>query len=224
MLALSLDALAARLTGADPAVALAEPERWAYALREAVALARPDMLVLGWDGGFETGALATVVGGAADPVDAIYDADRPLCEQPQGAALVTLVGTLRQLFGGRPRLALAVRGPAALADGLGAPADDELADLCADQLVDLLLACAAVGIDTVVLRGEDQRADGPVVRALDHARVALVRPGMVELLPAASWSTIGASELAAARAAPHLVLSDGPVPGNLELERLAPAR
>lgn len=185
------------------------------------------MLVVGWDGGFETGALASVVDGADDVVDALYDAGG-LREQPAAGALVTLVQTLHGLFPGGPAVAVAVHGPVELAASLGVGDDDEAADPCADLLVDLLRACAEAGATTVVLRGVHDRADGPILRALDHARVALVRPLAVRRLDATFWAdpedAVVAAGLATARAQDGLVLSDGPVPGDVALERFqAPA-
>ena len=243
-LALSLDAVAGRLARLDPAVAHEDPGRWAYALREAVALARPDVLVVGWDAGFELAALreaadpgGTSAGGVAD---ALYDADRPLRARAAAGALVSQLTTLSGLFpGDRPALWVAVAGPASLAGALGARADevDEVADLCADQLVDLLGACAEAGAAAVVLRepapaaGVDVvAARAPIVRALEHQRVALVTlppedDDDVALAPASAWladDDTFAAALSGWRttvAGGGLVLGDGPVPAQVALER-----
>lgn len=242
-LALSLDAVAGRLARLDPAVAHEDPARWAYALREAVALARPGVLLVGWDAGFELEALREAVGpdAAADGIaDALYDADGPLRARAAASALVTQLATLKGLFpAGEPALWVAVLGPASLAGALGAGGDEaaEVADLCADQLVDLLGACAEAGASTVVLRepapvsGVDvAAARAPIMRALEHQRVALLTlplegDGEVTLAPADAWladdDAFAASHAAwrTAVAGGGLVLCEGPVPQDIALER-----
>lgn len=244
-LALSLDEVATRLTGLEPAVALEDPARWAYALREPLALARADVLVVGWDAGMELRALREAAGvaddegSAPDPeavVDGLYGATGPLREQPSGAALVALVETLRAMLPGGPDLWVALLGPASLAGALGGGADGaELADLCADQLVDLVRACAEAGARTAILRepapatGVDgERVRAPLVRAAEHQGVALLPlPGApaVELVPPATWLldreafSAEMSRLRRLADTGTVVLGDGPVPGTLELER-----
>lgn len=239
-LALSLDEIAARVGGAAPSTARSDPERWAYALREAVALARPDALVVGWDAGHELHGLREAAGVAEDDaasvVDGLYDAATQVRDQPSGAALVTLVSTLVALFPSGPQPWPALVGPATLAGLLGDGGDhDELADLCADQLADLLRACAEAGAPAVVLRepapaaGVDPAAArGPLLRAAEHHGIALhVVPGApgVEFVAAGLWLEDAAAfapafaRLRALAASGTVVLGDGPVPGAVALER-----
>jgi len=239
-LALALDAVAARLAAVEETVVLEDPTRWAYALREAVVLARPDVLVVGWDGQFELGALRAIVADAppGGVADALADADGRLRDRLTAAALVSVIATLRGLFSAGPQVTVAVLGPATLAGALCGEGDDadEVADLCADQLVDLLGACVEAGATAVVLRdhappaGVDAHAARrPVARALAHQQVELFvvpdEDGVVELVPPATW-LLGAEsfgpEIARLRglaAAGRLVLGDGPLPAGLDLER-----
>lgn len=238
-LALSLDEVAVRVAGVPSTLARTDPERWAYALREAVALVRPDALVVGWDAGHELHGLREAAGvaeGSGATVDALYDATAPVGEQPSGAALVTVLSTLRALFPAGPRPWPALLGPATLAGILGGGDDDaELADLCADQLADLLRACAEAGAPAVVLREPEPAAgidpgavQGPLARAADHLGIAIhAVPGApgVELVPPDLWTADDArfaAELPRLRDLARsgtVVLGAGPVPGAVALER-----
>lgn len=245
-LALALDELAARLTGTEPDGAA--PEAWAYALREAVALARPDVLICGWGGAAQTAALAAIADGAEDVVDALYDAP-PLAEAPPVAHALEVVRTLAALYPGAPRLAAVVRGPCSAAAALGA--DQEAAEVAADLLAALAGAYGEAGAELVLvvedLAPADERAHSPVVRALEHQRLDAVLLAPAGGGPAGHarcgepWSLGGAAPdvavvdpalwiagddaFAAGRAAiagtPGLVVVAGQLPGDLALERLA---
>lgn len=241
-IALDLDDVATRLTGVEATRALSDPAAWAYALRDAVALARPDVLIVGWGAGFELAALRDVVEGAdaGSVTDALYDAPGPLRARPPAQALSTLVATLAGLFPGGPSVALAVLGPSTIAGTLAGPQDDgaELADLCADQLVDLLSACVEAGARSVLLREphpipevDATAARSPIERVLAHQQVDLVvlanelEAQSVELMAPGVWLSEDetfAREMSSVRAfaaAGTLVVGDGPVPGAVDLTR-----
>lgn len=261
-LALVLDELAARLSGDDPSVAREDPTRWAYAIREAVALAKPDTIVVGWGGEAETAALRSVADGATgdDLVDALYDAP-PLREVEPASTLPALVGTLRDLFPGGPSIAVALRGPSSVAAALAADGDDvdEIADTAADALADLAGAVAEAGaaallvVEDLVAPSAD--AHKPLVRVLSHHSldgvlvataagdadlsavgyprvatawapsdadapdVALVDPALWEDPDEAGFAAAD-DALRAAASSGALVLTGGPLPGSLALERL----
>jgi hypothetical protein len=181
--------LAGRLSGRPPATARSEPMAWAYALRDAAALARPDVLVSHWDPALEADALAEAVGeGEGDWVDRLLAAPDLACTPPASAA-VELVATLAGLFRSGPEVAATVTGPASVAavlapvllDGDAAAGDPaELADMCADKLAGLIEAFVGAGATLVFvveheidfLEPQDAvLAHAPLVRSLAHQRV-----------------------------------------------------
>jgi hypothetical protein len=184
-----LQEVAGRLAGRPAGDARREPMQWAYALRDAVGLAHPDMLVSHWDPALESDALAAAIGdGDGDWVDRLIAAPA-LGETAPGRSALELVRTLAGLFPAGPPLAVTVTGPASTAAALApallgrdAAAGEriELADLCADALAGLLSAYAQAGADVILVIEQDgsfiaasEIADlhSPLVRALAHHRI-----------------------------------------------------
>lgn len=265
--------LAGRLSGRPAQDARTQPMHWAYALRDAVGLAHPDLLVSHWDPALEADALrAGAAEGEGDWVDRLLNAAR-LADVPPTKQAVELVKTLTGLFRTGPPVAAALTGPvtvaAALAPDLldaGAGEDDriELADLCADALAGLIGAYGEAGAGMVVVvehepafleAGDACAAQSPLVRALGHYRVTgiivpaagadldragypgaamrwdgqgpppavgLVAPDVWALAPeefAGRWRAL----VAEAAGSDALLLSDGPLPGDMPLENLQTA-
>jgi hypothetical protein len=198
-----LDELAGRLAGRPVADARTEPMQWAYALRDAVGLAHPDVLITHWDRALEADALSGALAGAdgdGDWVDRMLAAPA-LAELAPTSAAVELVSTLSGLFHASPRVAAAITGPvttaAAVAPALlldDAPPDDrlELADLCADAIAGLVGAYGEAGASLIVVAEHDadflpaseaSDAQSPLVRALAHQRIEgiLLPPPGVDL-------------------------------------------
>jgi hypothetical protein len=186
-----LHELAGRLAGRPVADARTEPMQWAYALRDAVGLAHPDVLISHWDPDLEADAMSnalTAADGDGDWVDRLLAAP-PLAQTAPASAGVELVATLAGLFRSGPEVAAAVTGPVTTAAALApelllddAGPDDriELADLCADALAGLIGAYGEAGASRVVVIEHDadflDAADlvgvqSPLVRALAHQRV-----------------------------------------------------
>jgi hypothetical protein len=174
---------------------------WAYAVRDAVALAHPDVLLSHWDLQLEADALrAGAAGGEGDWVDCLLNAPR-LADASPTKEKVELVRTLAGLFRTGPPVAAVVTGPATVAAGLAdellgedAGEDDrlELTDLAADALAGLIGAYAEAGackivvverVDGFVDQGDVAAAQAPLVRALGHHRVPgiILAPAGVEL-------------------------------------------
>jgi hypothetical protein len=180
-----------RLGGVSPVQARTEPTRWAYALREAVALAGPDVLVSHWDPKLEADALRAGIGPGDDWVDQMLAAPA-LAQAPPTIAAVELVGLLAGLYRSGLPIAAAVSGPvtvaAALAQGLlgASPAAGdrvELAELCADALAALIAAYGDAGASIVLvvehhtslLAGADAAGvHSPLLRAIAHQRLSAV--------------------------------------------------
>lgn len=223
----------------------ADPVAWAYVLRDAVALAEPDLVLSHWDPALEADALAAGLAGDGSWVDRVLDGVPPAGSAPTGAA-VELVRTLAGLPGYGGRVAVGVTPPAVVAAALGgalsaygfdagAPADrEELTDLVADALGALITAYAQAGASVAVLAGpvDDARALLPLERAAGHARMTLVVPGTAgtAVLPPGAWGledegAFGAAVrvAAAAAGAGGLLLGDGPVPAGVAPARLRAA-
>ncbi len=224
-LALALQDVAAVRSGQDGAAARSEPVAWAYALRDAIALAEPELIVAHHDPALEADALLTLIAaGDGDWVDRLLDAG-PLAEGAPAASVVALVRTLAALPGFGGRVVATVTAPAVVADrlapalavhGYGGDGDrDELTDLIADALAGLVGAYAAAGAALGIVGGAE--GAGPLQRAAAIAQLPLATVGDgVDLLPAAAWSgeedALRTALSAAATA--DILLSDGPVPGD----------
>jgi hypothetical protein len=183
--------LAGRLSG-RPSDARTQPMQWAYALRDACALAHPDVLVSHWDPALEADALRSAAARDGDWVDRLLNAPR-LADAAPTKETCELVKTLAGLFRSGPAVAVSVTGPAtvaaALADELlgDDPSEDdriELADLCADALAGLIGMYGEAGAAKIIVvehavdfldAGDVAAAQSPLVRALGHHRV----PGVV---------------------------------------------
>jgi hypothetical protein len=204
--------LAARLSGRPAQDARTQPMNWAYALRDAVGLAHPDVLVSHWDGALEADALrAGATQGGGDWVDRLLNAPR-LADAAPTKETVELVKTLVGLFRTGPAIAASVTGPATVASALADellgddPSEDdrvELADLCADALAGLIDVYGEAGAAKIVViehaagfldAGDVCAAQSPLVRALGHHRV----PGVVVAAEGLDLSAAG-YEAAAAR-------------------------
>jgi hypothetical protein len=172
-----LQEVAGRLAERPVADLRTDPVGWAYALRDAIAIAKPDLVVSHLDPELEAAALPR---GEGDPVDALLDVE-DLASLPPVAAAVELVRTLAGLPGYGERVAATVTAPADVAarlgGDLGAEDIEELADVVADLLAGLVEAYAAAGAATIVIvawsdPGRD--ANGPLLRAAAHSRVETV--------------------------------------------------
>jgi hypothetical protein len=237
-----LDDVAGRLAGRPPGSRREDPVGWAYALRDAVAVADPDVVVSHLDPTVERDALAPLLAGGEDPVDAVLDAP-PLGGLGPALAAVELV---RTLTGALPRpVAATLTGPATLAAALAADAGDpeELAEVCGDALAGYAALLAEAGATTIVVvetAGGFAGAHAPIVRALalhaveavlwtadpageDAGYPALAR-GWSGEAPAPPVAVVGADPSCwpgpdAARDV-DLLLTDGPVPADADLDAL----
>ncbi len=239
ILAPVLQDVAAGLTGADPALRRDDPVRWAYALRDALALVRPDWVVTHHDLDLEAGDVLAQAG----DVDAVFDAD-PSAGPALGAGL-ELTQTLAALYPGGI-VAASVTGPATLAGRLapslqGTDGDDglsELMDACGDLLSEVAALHAARGAARIVVWEPEPagtpeliaRAHKPLVRrlallqtpaalagaAIGEGYVASEGAGLA-LVPAAETGDLGSWRSAAGAAGPGgVVLSDGPLPADCD--------
>jgi hypothetical protein len=193
-----LQEVAARLSGSVRTEALP----WAYALRDAVGLARPDVVVSHWDATLEAEALTGVLADG-DLIDRLLSAPR-LAEIAPTRGTIELVRILTGLYGTEPEVAATVTGPASVAARLAAScpnealaAEDrvELADVCADALAGLVADYGHAGATRVVVvehdaeflaAGDAAEVQAPLVRALAHQRLAgvLVAPEGLDLAAA----------------------------------------
>lgn len=233
-----LDQVAARIAGV-PVGARTDPVRWAYHLRDAIALARPDWVVTHHDPEAEADAVRAAGG---DPLG------RPLAGTAAVGPLLELTRALAGLF---PRTAVAasLTGPVALARALdGGDPDPDLVTDCGDALAGLaavlveagatrllvwesdapgagftgalapLLRRAATLGTPVLLRGGPVPATTGVLRARPDGSgdALLVDPGVFTPGAAAAGFDRAWSSWRAAAAA-QLVLTDGPVPHDCDL-------
>jgi hypothetical protein len=198
-----LHELAGRLSGRPCDDARTQPTDWAYALRDAVEIAHPDVLISHWDPSLEADALRVALrDGEGDWVDRLLDA-QPLAYTPPTEQAVLLVGTLARLFPAGPQVAAVLTGPVTVAAALAAECLDggleaganermELADLCADALAGLLGAYADAGASLIVVAephagfvspAAAAEAQLPLARALAHRGLGsvLVAPPGVDL-------------------------------------------
>ena len=126
--------------------------KWAYALRDAVELVRPDWIVTHHDPELEARALSN----AGIAVGDVYDAE--LAELRTPAAVLTAAATLAAIYPGR-EVAASTTGPATLAAriaasaGLGAGSDEalDLLDGCADAIAAYAAALADAGATRIVV-------------------------------------------------------------------------
>ena len=251
LLAPVLQEVAARVAGQEPGPRLDAPGRWAYALRDAVALARPDWIVTHHDLGLEAEAIASL----EVELDDLLDAD--LAGSAQGAAALELTATLAALY---PRgvVAASLTGPATTVARLAEtqPVEDPAAVTldCGDALAALAAAHVERGAQKIVVWEPDAAAAEPATLAEAHEpilrRLALLavdaliagpdavhRAGYARSASAASGQGAalvppdafsGRTELADALAAATriagedgVLLSDGPVPGDCDLAALS---
>lgn len=126
-----LQEIAARISGSSPESMLSSPAKWAYAVRDACELARPDWIVSHFDPRLESTALRDAAGDLEEAEDVA------LAGLPGPEAVATLVATLAELHPAGT-VAASLTGPATIA-----------ADLCerfavadAERRLDLLDACA----------------------------------------------------------------------------------
>ena len=118
----------------------AEPVRWAYGLRAAVDLARPDWIVSHHDLGLEARALRAP---GVDIEDAV------LAELALTEGVLDVAQTLAALYPGR-EVAASVTGPATLAARLeGDPLD--LLDACADAVAAFAATVADAGATRILV-------------------------------------------------------------------------
>ncbi|MGV0848871.1 hypothetical protein [Mycolicibacterium phlei] len=245
-----LDEVAGRIAGTEPCWRT-DPARWAYCLREAVGVVRPDWLITHHDCAAEADAVTAAVTDAAAVVD-VELADTGIL-----AAALELTSVLTELYP-RQSVVASVTGPGmlslAVAQRLSTPSK-QLPDLVAD-IGDLLGALVggyvAAGAARVVVwesaAGEslddlvDDVADahGPMMRRLDTMGVPAVLCGGDGLtgLGYATHVVAGQGLVPAARFGaepfPTLwqdltrnyggpIVTDGPIPGDCDLSLLAPA-
>lgn len=181
VLAPVLQEVAARVGGQEPEQRLQAPDRWAYALRDAVALARPDWVVTHHDTGLEAAAIASL----EIDLDEVIDAD--LAVSPQGAAALELTATLAALYP-NGTVAASVTGPVTLARlaTRGTGHADDLAAValdCGDALAVLAAAHVLRGARRIVVWEPEAAALEPGALAEAHEpilrRLALLETGSV---------------------------------------------
>lgn len=167
-----LQEVAARVNPTPPEERLRQPARWAYALRDAIALARPDWIVTHHD--LQLEALA-----AAEQVDTVEDAsDADLVASTLGAAALELTETLRGLYPSEI-IAASVTGPATMAAQLASTLGETDADLetaaldCGDVVAALAAAHVERGATRVIVWEPD--AGGLESDALAQAHEPLLR-------------------------------------------------
>lgn len=241
-----LDQVAARISGTEPCWRT-EPTRWAYCLREAVGLVRPDWVITHFDPQAEADAVSASVAASSGVIDV------DLARTPTLAAALELTTVLAGLFPAQP-VAASVTGPGALSRILAqhfSTRPGDISDLIADVgdllgvLVGSYVAAGAARIlvwescDTD-LSDEVADAHGPMRRRLDTMGVPAVLCGAERLdeLGYAHHVVKGRGLVAAAdfgtapfdRLWPTLIdgyqgpiVSDGPIPSDVDLRVLAAA-
>jgi hypothetical protein len=173
-LALVLQDVAARVSSTPTEDRVRQPARWAYALRDAVTIARPDWIVTHHGVELEAAAAAEQIG----TVDDLLDLDLPATTL--GRAALELTETLAGLYPSAV-VAASVTGPATMAARLASVLSESDADLdtaaidCGDVVAALAAAHAERGAGRVIVWephggavAEDQliRAHQPVLRRL----------------------------------------------------------
>lgn len=172
VLAPVLQDVAARVGGREPEQRLSAPDRWAYALRDAAALARPDWLVTHFDLDLEAAAVVSL---GLEPGDLL---DAQIGQSEGGAAALELTATLAALYP-QDVVAASLTGPvttvARLAALRGEPVDD-LADAaldCGDALAAYAAEHVARGARRIVVW--EPEADALDADALAEAHAAILR-------------------------------------------------
>jgi len=162
-----LQEVAARVNATPPEERLRRPGRWAYALRDAVALARPDWIVTHHD--LQLEALA-----AAEEVDSVENApDADLAASALGGAALELTETLRGLYPSGI-IAASVTGPVTMAARLAARLAESDIDLeaaaldCGDAVAALVAAHAERGASRVIVWEPDAGRLEPGALAQAH--------------------------------------------------------
>lgn len=245
-----LDQVAARISGTEPCWRT-DPTRWAYCLREAVALVRPDWVVTHFDPRAEADAVTGSVTSAAQVIDV------DLALTPILSAALELTTVLARLYPAQP-VAASLSGPGvltkALAQAFSTP-KSELPDLLADvgDLLGVLVGhYVAAGADRILVwessepgvceeRVEElSDAHSPMLRRLETAGVPAVLCGAENfaglgypqhaspgrgLAAAADFATVPFDRLWPTLTVGHggPILSDGPIPGDADLSLLAAA-
>jgi len=145
-----LQEVAERLSATAPEERLRQPARWAYALRDAVALARPDWIVTHHD-------LDLEARGAAEQVDTVEDVpDADLLASVLGGAALELTATLRGIYPSGI-VAASVTGPATMAARLALRFAENDIDLetgafdCGDVVAALVAAHVERGASRVIV-------------------------------------------------------------------------
>ena len=170
-----LQEVAGRLCGQAPSLMRLDPVRWAYAVRDAVSLAQPDLVVSHYDESLEADAIHAAAGPGLHELPALA------AVEPTARA-VELVRVLAEIYAtpGSPAVAATVTGPATVAARLCplAPgvSEEELAELAADLLAPLVGAYARAGAAVAIVFSRapsDERQIGPLRRAADHHRIEL---------------------------------------------------
>lgn len=152
-----LQEVAARVSGTEPAAMREQPQRWAYALREAVSLLAPDWIVSHHDLDLEADAARAAADDLGDALDV------PLADSAPASAALELTETLVGLYP-HAVVAASVSGPAAMATRLLAGDDDDEADaldvldLCGDALAGLAAALVERGAGRIVVWEPDRGA------------------------------------------------------------------
>jgi hypothetical protein len=180
-----LQDVAARISGTEPRTLRDEPQRWAYALREAVSLVAPDWVVTHHDLELEVEAVLANAETLADV------ADVPLDERKPTRSALELTETLAGLYPGGV-VAASITGPASMATRLArspiaTPAGEadllDVIDACGDALAELAAAHVDRGARRVVVwesacgafAGSDvEWAHAPIVRRLETLGVPAV--------------------------------------------------
>jgi hypothetical protein len=162
-----LQAVAARMTATPVSLMREDARRWAYALREAVTLVRPDWVLTHHDPALEADALSGLASG-----DALFDV--ALAELAPAASAVELTATLAALYP-TATIAASITGPGALAGALasGPLGEGVLADLEVD-CGDVLAALAAAHVEHGARRILVWETDGDGA-ALTAAHAAITR-------------------------------------------------
>jgi hypothetical protein len=180
-----LQEVAARVGGQEPEQRLLAPDRWAYALRDAVTLARPDWVVTHFDPDLEAQAIDSLGVGFGDLLDADLAAGTP------GAAALELTATLAALY---PRgvVAASLTGPVTTVTRLAERRGEALEDLaavaldCGDALAALAAEHVARGARRIIVwepqagaidAGELGEAHQPLLRRLALLEVEAVVAG-----------------------------------------------
>lgn len=161
-----------------PVGARADPARWAYRLRDAVALVRPDWIVTHHDPSLEADALLEPAGGGSLPADLADLVDVELAAKAPVSAHVELTGVLAGLFPAGV-VAASITGPAGLCaaltgDGAAGSAglDPEVLADCGDVLAELASAYVAAGASRILV-WEPAGSAAPAEQLADaHAPIA----------------------------------------------------